>query len=272
VHPVSSAPPDHVARAFGASSEPIRIAAGQGTSWRAGDLVLKPVDDEEEVQWRCRLLDDIDEHGFRVSRPVRDEDGSFVVDGWTASHWVDGEPDPRGRWTELFEAAEAFLVAVRAYGPPSFLVRRRHWWAQADRAAWGEQDLPGPPVVRAIADRLAALSGPVRGPAQLVHGDLAGNVLFQPGKPPAVIDLSPYWRPTAYAIGIAVADGLLSYGEGPGLLAVAGGRTSIAFVARGALFRLLVLQQSCEARGVLPVAGELARYEQVTTVLEQRRR
>jgi uncharacterized protein (TIGR02569 family) len=261
-----------VVRAFGASSEPIRIAAGQGTSWRAGDLVLKPVDDEAEVQWRCGLLEEIEEHGFRVSRPVCDEDGSCVIDGWTASRWVDGEPDPRGRWVELFEAAEAFMGAVRAHGPPSFLARRRHWWAKADRAAWGELDLPGPPVVTAIADRLAALAGPARGPAQLVHGDLAGNVLFQPGEPPAVIDLSPYWRPTAYAIGIAVADGLLSYGEGPGLITEAGERTSIAFVARGALFRLLVLQQSCEARGALPAARELARYEEVTTVLERWRR
>ena len=259
-------------RAFGAVGGPSRIAAGQATSWRVGDHVLKPVDDEDEVRWRCGLLDEIEENGSRVSRPVRAGDGSCIVDGWTASRWVDGEPDPRGRWAELFEAAEAFMGAVRAYGPPSFLARRRHWWAQADRAAWGEQDLPGPPVVTAIADRLAALAGPVRGPAQLVHGDLAGNVLFQPGKPPAVIDLSPYWRPTAYAIGIAVADGLLVYGEGPGLVAEAGERTSIAFVARGALFRLLVLQQSCEARGVPPAASELARYEEVATVLEQRRR
>ncbi len=37
----------------------------------------------------------------------------------------------------------------------------------------------------------------MQAPPQLVHGDLTGNLLFHTSLPPAVIDLSPYWRPTA---------------------------------------------------------------------------
>ena len=45
-------------------------------------------------------------------------------------------------------------------------------------------------------------------PCQLVHGDLAGNILFHPGLAPAVIDVSPYWRPKRYADAIIVADAI----------------------------------------------------------------
>lgn len=48
----------------------------------------------------------------------------------------------------------------------------------------------------------------VQEPSQLVHGDLTGNVLFSPGKPPAVIDISPYWRTRSYARAIVLIDAL----------------------------------------------------------------
>lgn len=54
--------------------------------------------------------------------------------------------------------------------------------------------------------RLTRLIRPVCGPSQLVHGDLSGNVLFAEGLAPAIIDFSPYWRPTSYADAIVVID------------------------------------------------------------------
>lgn len=39
-----------------------------------------------------------------------------------------------------------------------------------------------------------------------MHGDLGGNVVFHETLPPAVIDVSPYWRPAGYADAIVVAD------------------------------------------------------------------
>lgn len=45
--------------------------------------------------------------------------------------------------------------------------------------------------------------------AQLIHGDLTGNVLFAADEAPAVIDFSPYWRPPVFAEAVVVADGLL---------------------------------------------------------------
>ena len=49
---------------------------------------------------------------------------------------------------------------------------------------------------------------PLALPHQLVHGDLLGNVLYDDSLPPAVIDVSPAWRPARYADAIVVIDAL----------------------------------------------------------------
>jgi len=74
------------------------------------------------------------------------------------------------------------------------------------------------------------------GEAQVVHGDLAGNVLLADGVPPAVIDVSPYWRAPAFAEGVLVADALCWSGAGADLLDDLG--VSVPAVARALLFRL----------------------------------
>jgi hypothetical protein len=58
---------------------------------------------------------------------------------------------------------------------------------------------------------LAALVGarrPVTLRAQLVHCDRVGNVLFEAGRPPAIIDLSLYWCPPEYSAVLVVADAM----------------------------------------------------------------
>ena len=51
-------------------------------------------------------------------------------------------------------------------------------------------------------------------PSQLVHGDLFNNVLFAGDAPPAVIDITPYWRPVGWAVGVIAVDAL-AWGEAP---------------------------------------------------------
>ena len=89
--------------------------------------------------------------------------------------------------------------------------------------AWGDRDpgsvlaaAPGP-LSGQLRSLLAALR-PVRLEAQLVHGDLGGNVLFAAGEPPAVIDFSPYWRPAGLALAVAAVDALMWSGADPASL------------------------------------------------------
>ena len=111
--------------------------------------------------------------------------------------------------------------------------------------AWGDRD-PGSvladvpePLSGQLRSLLAALR-PVRLRAQLVHGDLGGNVLFAEGEPAAVIDFSPYWRPAGLALAIAAVDALMWSGADPAILdELTGQRELDQLLARALVYRLV---------------------------------
>jgi uncharacterized protein (TIGR02569 family) len=203
---VTARPPARVVAAFGGSGEPEALAGGSDPAWRAGAVVLKRFEEgEEELAWLAEALPS--PPGLRVARPLSSADGRFAVDGWMATAWLAGEHRPRS-WLAIIEAGDELHRNLAAAARPSFLDSRADPWAVADRLAWGEArlDLQGP---TGLLDRLGAAMRDVDGASQVVHGDLTGNVLFADGLPPAVIDVSPYWRPRDYAAAIVVADALV---------------------------------------------------------------
>ena len=75
---------------------------------------------------------------------------------------------------------------------------------------------------------------------QVIHGDLTGNVLFADKLPPAIIDLSPYWRPAMFASAIVVADALVWEGADETLVARFDHLDSFGqCLARALIFRLV---------------------------------
>jgi uncharacterized protein (TIGR02569 family) len=218
---------------------PLALDGGRGSSWQVGDVVLKPLDvAEDELAWRAETYERIACDGFRVAAPVRAADGSLVVEGWTAAKAVSGRHQER-RWADIIAVGERFHAAVAGVGRPDFIDRRTNPWSVADRVAWGEvsarpyMDAPHLP-------RLMAALRPVHAPSQLVHGDLTGNVLFDAHLAPAIIDFSPYWRPTAYAAAIVVGDALTWEGADESLLdAVAHIEDFGQYLLRAMIFRLV---------------------------------
>jgi uncharacterized protein (TIGR02569 family) len=207
---IVSGPPAVVLAAFGVGAEPHRLPGGQGATWRAGDIVLKPAEGENTL-WRSALLADLPASpDFRIARPVRTAAGGWICAGWEAMRAVTGEPDPR-RVDDVVRAGALFHEAVAAVPCPPHLARRQDPWAYADRLAFDDQATAPSPLL----EPLFAARRPVDLPAQIVHGDLAGNVLFADGLPPAVIDWSPYWRPPAWAAAVAVIDALCWHGAAP---------------------------------------------------------
>lgn len=237
--------PVAVQDAFGLVGAPVILPGGEGRCVRAGDAVLKPVDDVVEATWSADLLARVIEDGFRVARPLRSHDGSWVVDGWSAAAFVDGHAGPAGRWEELLAAGRAFHHALREETRPEFLAQRSHRWAVADRVAWGEASAEPVRSVQPFLDELMGRLGPdVEQGLQLVHGDLSGNVLFAPGLPPAIIDLSAYWREPEYAAAIAAVDGTLWFDAGDDVLNLLGrGHRSTQHLVRALIFRLVALNE-----------------------------
>ena len=250
-------PPLTVLYAFGVNGPARPLDGGQGTSWAAGDVVLKP-DGDPLHEWLAGALADVRPDGFRLATPVGTRDGAWIFEGWSATRWVPGsEPDysRESTWREILTAGRAFHRAVAHLDRPDVLDARQDWWARADRAVWGERDIRFRPEFAALARRLQGALEPLGHP-QIVHGDLTNNVLFAPGLAPAVIDISPYWRPPAYAEGIVVADALCWHDAPASLWDTVD--VPVAAVARALLFRMATTN---ERIGSVEMRDEARRYE-----------
>jgi uncharacterized protein (TIGR02569 family) len=243
-----------VVEAFGGTGSVSALDGGQGHTFGIGDLVLKRVVDEDEAIWAAQVLSRVKEDGFRVPRPIQSSHGSWVVNGWTAFERVAGEHRLwGGPWPEAVDVCGRFHAALRHLARPDCLRLRQDRFARADRSAWSNSqiDLPSP-VAETIA-RLRTMSRSIELPAQIVHGDLAGNLLYADDLPPAVIDFSPYWRPAGYATAMTIVDAVLWYGADVGLTSQASHVLELdQLLLRGLIFRLTLdgLQRQSQDAGI----------------------
>lgn len=153
-------------------------------------------------------------------------------------------------WGERFHQATAGVPV------PGWHRRRGDPFARADQAAWDGAVLSEFTTLGPVA-RLAAQLRPVGGRAQLIHGDLSGNVLFHRDLPPAIIDLSPYFRPALFATAIVVIDAMIWEGADRSVLSVIDGRPgAYQYLLRAAIFRV-VIDHLCNPRRATPPHGGL---------------
>lgn len=212
-------PAAEVLRAFGVGeAAPELLTGGRGLTWRAGDVVLRPHDGPAATDWRSGVLATL-EHTAALStpRPVATREGGWRHGRWEAWEWLPGVADET-RVEDVIRAGTAFHHAIAHLDRPAFLDDADDPWSRADCMAWGETRLPRD---RSL-DRLGAVFCPVVSAPQLVHGDLLGNVLFADGRPPAVIDWPPYWRPAGYGAAIAAVDAVCWHGVPLGRLEALG--------------------------------------------------
>jgi uncharacterized protein (TIGR02569 family) len=290
-------PAPDVLAAFGARADPVPLPGGEGTAWRAGEVVLKPAGDPRVARWTADLYRDLDplgsltarrDPGFRVPRPLRTVAGDWaagdwvagdpVTGGWVAWQWLPGEPASWAGvsrfWPRLIAASRAFHAALAGRPAPPWLGRDGSPWTAGDQVAWGERD---PESVLAAAPgslagqlrRLLAALRPVRLPSQLIHGDLGGNVLFAGDLPPAVIDFSPYWRPAGLALAVAAVDALMWGGASPAALDELDGEPELDQLLARALVYRLVTEIVFRRGGQDPATGleTVARTSQPVTAL-----
>ena len=206
------------------------LGAGWEGGWRCGEVVLTMVADHARAAWSAKVRETLFVDGVRLARPVRSTDGRYVVAGWRADTFVVGTPEPRH--DEVVSSAVRLHEATARLERPRFLTQPpvAPWgdvdvFIAADRAAWEERPLhswpSGARVSPGSADgqrsidlinQLAGLRRVTKSPSQLVHGDLYGTVLFAGTAAPGITDITPYWRPAAWAAGVVVVDAL-SWGE-----------------------------------------------------------
>jgi uncharacterized protein (TIGR02569 family) len=154
--------------------------------------------------WRLEVVHALSAEAFRIERPLRAFDGAWIVDGWTASTFLEGRSATPADAAAVAEATVALHEALASVPYASHLTAEA---GLADRVAWGDEALPSPlpaPVDRPIR-ALAQVRRPVAGLRnQVIHGDLNYlNILIAPEQAPGFIDFSPYWRPPEFAAAIA---------------------------------------------------------------------
>jgi uncharacterized protein (TIGR02569 family) len=233
-------PPPRVVDAFGVRGVPERLPGGQGKTWIVGGRVFKPVDLlPSELEWLAHVDTRLPPHpDLGLSFPLRGKSGRLVEDGWIAFPAIEGRSNP-DRWNDLAAVARTFASVFRDETRPAFIDERTHAWAQADRVAWDESE-PGvlPDRVTRL-EELARAKKPIADPAGIVHGDLAGNVLFAGGKPSAVIDLTMYWRPVEYSVAIVAVDSVCFGGAPLSIFeSISESENFAQHLVRAAIFRL----------------------------------
>ncbi|PFG21201.1 aminoglycoside phosphotransferase [Serinibacter salmoneus] len=244
------APDELVLDRFAVTHVERTLPGGRGRSVLAGDLVLSPDREPGTQRWlspiQARLASELDNEAgrrpLRLALPVPARDGEWVVQGWGATRF-----EPRARPCHdlaLMRAAGHLLharlaVAVPAR-PEALSAAPRNRWDRAEALAFGDPAaLPEPAGwLRGHVAHAATVPGGL-GPDQLVHRDLAGNVLLDGAGSALVIDLSPAWRPVLWAEAICVLDAVLWHGADRDVLADwRGGRERLAML-RAVAFRVL---------------------------------
>jgi hypothetical protein len=203
---VTRRPPAAVLAAFDVDTAILEpLSGGQEMAWRAGGLVLKPLDMSlEALAWQEAVLSDIAEDGFRLARPARSRRGELAIAGWSAWQWLGGQHLP-GRWADIAAVGERYHRAT------------------------------------AHIAQLAVQLRPVQGRDQLIHGDLSGNVLFHQRLAPGIIDLSPYWRPPLFATAVIAVDAMVWEGADQSILAILRGDPDAPqYLIRAAIFRVVM--------------------------------
>jgi uncharacterized protein (TIGR02569 family) len=202
-----------VAKAFGVRPDIALLPGGfDQKTYRSDEVVLRYLgDDAADVgTWNANLFDRLNQHGFRIAKPRQAADGSWVVNGWVAEGFLEGHPPTMQDIPAVIEAITAFHQALIGTSLPEYRNHAHTIWDRADYWAWGDIPLDIDPRLYQLASRLAPLRNPVHLPDQLIHGDLnPDNILVADHLPPAIIDLTPYWRPAPFALAV------LAYWVGP---------------------------------------------------------
>lgn len=217
---------------FRADAAVIPLAGGQGSSWRVGDAILKPAPDQEEAAWVAEVFHSLAESAhFRVPRPLPAAAG-WLANGWSAWNRLPGTTGTAS-YHHIEQVSTAFHKAVAHLQRPSWLDARTGPWAYADRIAWEELAAPRQGFMAREIALLAEMRRPIPLPSQIIHPDMAGNILMAPEGPPAVIDWPPTWRPALWSLAISVVD-LLDTG--------AAGLDVLDFFGRDGLRRQLLIR------------------------------
>jgi uncharacterized protein (TIGR02569 family) len=198
---------------FNFQASPEQLSGGSQPTFKVGNVVLKRVKETslennhspELIQWIAEFSQVLKQDGFRFPKALQTKEGNWITkDGWTAWTVVEGRHSTKEDVVGVIEGIIAFHQALAGIYKNPLMDENHTAWGKADRWCWGEKPEHLHPVVEPLVKTLYELRRPVeRLKDQLIHGDVSlANILIAPHLPPAFLDLSPYWRPVEFAVGM----------------------------------------------------------------------
>lgn len=202
-----------VLEAFGINGKPEKLIGGQGQSVRIGDFVIKPIEEVTKYSWIGSVLESISSEDLVISKPLRSKNGNFVENGYGLTPFIEGEFQ-QGKIKEKLKACQMLNALLESIEQPVEWTSWSSPWQWANRVAWQEANLPTIADIRSIEiiEAIKSAYKPVNLSRQLIHSDLAGNILLN-GTNPIIIDFSPEFRPAAYAEILLITDSIAWHQE-----------------------------------------------------------
>jgi uncharacterized protein (TIGR02569 family) len=199
---------EDIINSFKAKGKPKQLVDGEGKSILVGDVVFKPIENAALYEWSCQILNAIETDGFRISKPLVNNEGKFIYKGWSASVFEPGE-HVKGRWNEKLDVSRRFHKRLAGFSNNS-IPGSKDRWSKAHEIAWQIDYLPEN-INSDIKETITALFKmyeDISYSNTIIHGDICGNVLFSNGLPPLIIDFSPSFKPIEYAESILISDAI----------------------------------------------------------------
>lgn len=192
---------------FNLEGEVIPIIGGQNTSVRVKNTVLKPTEDAIHAEVLLTIIDSIQPKGYRLSKPVKSNKGTFVSHGWMCTQFEPGH-EVIGYVKEKLQVARLFHqdLSIINFNDLPFT---NNPWSRAHKVAWQVTELPTEThfeIRQIIKELLLKVRLKEYYTCQIVHADLSGNILFDEVLSPLIIDFSPTVAPVEYAEAILVCD------------------------------------------------------------------
>lgn len=229
--------------AFGIAGRAEKLTGGQGQSIRIGDFVAKPVEEPDKYSWIGSVLELIPSQDVVISKPLRSLKGNFVEIGYGVTQFIEGKFYP-GKIGEKIKTCRVLHNLLESISPPFQWSAWSSPWQWANEIAWDEIKLPEIADIRSIRLIEYIKSGykTINLPNQLIHSDLAGNILFDRFNP-VVIDFSPDFRPAAYAEILLITDSIAWHQQPLESLFITGYSEElvIQLALRAIVFRLAVI-------------------------------
>ena len=199
---------DQVAKIFGSNEMPVLLLGGQGSAYRSGNIILKPTNDKVESEELANLVSSVvSSRELRIPRPIKSINNNWIEENYVAWEFLEGK-EIGLRYEQKIQICEEFSQIFKNIGKPSFIELRNDPWSIADRVTWEEKNKQYDARFQKMINQIKSKLKPIRLNSQIIHGDIARNIIFSKEYAPGVIDLTIYWRPKDYAKALLIVDAI----------------------------------------------------------------